>query len=952
MQLRTRLLLSVLAGILSTAALLEAQAPATPADPVPHGNPNTAPLDTVIPPDPQIRIGTLDNGLRYYVRRNGRPENRAELRLVVNAGSVLEDEDQRGLAHFVEHMAFNGTENFPRLEIVSFMESIGMRFGPSVNAFTSFDETVYMLQVPTDDAAVIDRALLILEDWAHRVTFDPEEVDRERGVVIEEWRGRRGAAARLQDQQIPVLLEGSQYATRLPIGTTDVLESFTRDRLVQFYRDWYRPDLMAVIAVGDFDPEDLEARIRAQFAGVPPAADPEPREPHGVPQRDDPAFLILTDPEQTATQVRADSIGPPRDMSTIGGYRESIVENLFTGMLSARFDEIVREPDAPFLAAGAGRSGVVRTAEAQSLVAVVREGEVARGLEALFVEAARAARFGFTDVELERQKLIVARSLERAVAERDTQASSIYAAEYSRHFLEDEPIPGIVYERALYERFLPDITLDEIDALARRWSPPESRIVMVTAPEKDGTAMPTAEELAAVIADAPEKATEPWTEEAVDGELMADAPAAGAITEERTLEAVGITEWRLSNGALVVLMPTPFKQDQVVFRAFSEGGSSLAPDERFIPADTAAQVVAAGGVGPFSSLELTRRLAGVVASVTPSIGTYEEGLNGFGSPKDLETLFQLIHLRFTQPRADEVIFGVMQAQTREALANQAASPEYVFSREINEVLTQGHPRGRLMTPALVDEMDLDASMAFYRERFADASDFTFVFVGAFDPAAIRPLVERYLASLPSLDRDETWRDIGLRTPRGVIERTVERGLEPRSLSRLIVPGDFEYDQENRTAIRAMGLVLQTRLRNVLREDLGGTYSVGVNVTYSRIPEPEYRVTIGFGSAPERAAELQDRVLAEVERFRTEGPTEREVNDVRESMLREFETGTQENGYLLTQIVGRYRNDESVEAFFDIDETYRTLSADDIRGAAERYLDLSNLIRATLLPAAP
>jgi zinc protease len=949
MKLRSRLLPFVSTGVLSTYALVHAQQAPPAAIPPPHGSPATASLSTVIPPDPRIRIGTLDNGLRYYVRHNGRPENRAELRLVVNAGSILEDDDQRGLAHVVEHMAFNGTENFPRLDIVAFMESIGMRFGPSVNAFTSFDETVYMVQVPTTDPATLDRALLILEDWAHRVTFDPDEVERERGVVIEEWRGRRGAAARLQDRQIPVLLDGSLYADRLPIGTTAVLENFTRDRLVEFYRDWYRPDLMAVIIVGDIDPDVVEAQIRNRFGAIPTPDDAKPREAHRVPERSVPAFLILTDPEQTVTQVRVDSIGPARDQSTIGSYRRSIVENLFSAMLSARFDEIAQRPEAPFLAAGAGRSGVVRTADSESLIAVVADGKVEAGLEALFVEAARAARFGFTEVELDRQKRILERSLERAVAERETQPSSAYASEYSRNFLEGEPIPGIVYEQALYERFLPEITLEEINEVAARWSPPERRIVMVTAPEKDDVVLPTAERLADVIAGAPEKATTAWTAEAVDGNLLAARPEPGTIVSTRTLESVGITEWALSNGVRVVLKPTPFKQDQIVFRAFSPGGSSLAPDDNFIPATTAAQVVAAGGVGSLSALELERALAGVVARVSPSISAYEEGLNGSGSPQDLETLFQLIHLRFTAPRADADIFRVMQDQTSAALANQAASPEYAFRDALNELMTQGHPRGRLMTPDLVDDMDLERSMAFYRDRFADAGDFTFVFVGAFDLDTMRSLSETYLASLPSAGRTETWRDIGLRPPRGVHETTVERGLEPRSLSQMIFTGPFEYEQANRTAIRAMGLVLQTRLRNTLREDLGGTYSVGVDVSYSRIPAPEYRVTIAFGSSPERARELQDRVLVEIEALRQDGPTERELSDVRESLLREFETGMQDNGYLLTQIVGRYRNEENVEDFFAIDETYRTLTAGDIHGAAQRYLDPTNMVRATLLP---
>ncbi len=933
-------------GAAAASALLAAQTPAPPAS----GSPALAALDSRIPTDPQVRIGTLPNGLKYYVRRNTRPGNRAELRLVVNAGSVLESDDQRGLAHFVEHMAFNGTANFPKLAIVSFMESIGMRFGPSVNAFTSFDETVYMLQVPTDRPEVLDRALLVLEDWAHNVSFDSAEVDKERGVIIEEWRGRRGAAARLQDQQMPVLLAGSQYATRLPIGTTDVLTTFTHDRLIQFYRDWYRPDLMSVIAVGDFDPSVVEAQIRTRFAAIPAATAPKPRAAHTIPVKAEPAFLLLTDPEQTITQVRVDHITGAPDQTTLASYRANIVENLFSGMMSARFAEMAQKPDAPFLGAGAGRSGIVRTAESQALVATVREGEIERGLEALFVEMARVARFGFTTAELERQKRIVARSIERAVAERENQQSADLAAEYSRNYLEGEPIPGIVYESGLFDRFLPSITLDEVNTLGRTWAPTAGRMVMVTAPAKAGMVMPTQARLAEVITGSTTKATAPWTEEAATGALLTSAPTAGSIAATNTLDAVGITEWTLSNGAKVVLKPTPFKQDEIVFRAFSPGGSSLAPDVDFIPASTAAQVIAAGGVGTMSALDLRRTLAGVAANVSASISTYDEGLGGGGSPKDLETLFQLIYLRFTQPRADRQIFDVMREQTKAALANQSASPDFIFSEALNEVMTQNHPRGRSMTPALVDQMDLDRSLAFYRDRFADASDFTFVFVGAFDLATMRPLVERYLAGLPSLARQETWKDIGVRAPRGVITREVERGIEPRSTTRIIFTGPFEYNQDNRTAIRAMTSVLQTRLRNVLREDLGGTYSVGVGATYSRIPTQEYRVTISFGSDPSRTVALQNRVMQEIEAFRKESPPERDVNDIREAMVREFETGSRENGYLLTQIAGRYQNNEDVAQFFRIDDSYRAINPSLIHDAARRFLDADNYVRGTLMPA--
>jgi zinc protease len=475
-------------------------------------------------------------------------------------------------------------------------------------------------------------------------------------------------------------------------------------------------------------------------------------------------------------------------------------------------------------------------------------------------------------------------------------------------------------------------------------------MVMVTAPEKPGLTMPAEARLAEVIAAAPAKATTPWVDEAPTAVLFATPPAPGRITDTNAREDVGITEWTLSNGAKVVLKPTAFKQDEIVFRAFSPGGSSLAADEDWVPASTAAQVVAAGGVGDLSVNDLRRVLAGVAANVTPSISLYEEGLGGGGSPKDLETLFQLIHLRFTRPRADTQLFDVIRDQTKAALANQAASPGYAFSETLTEVMTQGHPRGRSMTPALVDQMNLDRSLAFYRERFADASDFTFVFVGTFAPDVMRPLVERYIASLPATKREENWRDIGLRAPQGrAIERRVERGIEPRSQTQMIFTGPFEYAQEHRTAIRAMGMVLQTRLRNVLREDLGGTYSVGVGVSYSRIPHQDYRVTISFGSDPARSAALQQRVLDEIELFRKDGPSERDVNDTREALLREFETGRTQNGYLLTQIAGRYQSGESVEAFFRIDDSYRTLSAGQIHDAARTYLDTGSRVLVTLMP---
>ncbi|MEO8070283.1 MAG: insulinase family protein, partial [Acidobacteriota bacterium] len=895
---RRRSQLAVLVASLVTSAGLvlsgqtAARQPATTST-SPSTSPQPAPLSATIPVDPQVTTGRFANGLRYYIRANKRPEDRAELRLVVNAGSILEEDDQRGLAHFVEHMAFNGTRNFPKQDIVSFIESIGMKFGADLNASTSFDETVYKLQVPTDKPEVLDKAMLILEDWAHNVTFDPVEIDKERGVIIEEWRLGRGAAARMWDKQAPVLFQNSRYATRLPIGTVDILQHFAPTRLTQFYKDWYRPDLMAVIAVGDFDKPAMQALIQKHFSSIPaPAASARPRTNAPVPGHPGTTYAIATDAEARTTSVSVYNTMPVREQSTIGAYRRQIVESLYAGMLSARLSEIAQKPNAPFLGAGVQRGLLVRSSEVSFVQAAVKDGGVEQGLAAVFAETERVARFGFTATELARQKTNTLRSMERAVAEKDRQESSNLVAEYGRNFTDREPIPGIVYEQSLYQRFLPGVTLAEINALAKTWSPDRNRVVLVNAPQKDGVPVPTAATLAAVLATA---ATDlkPYEDMTDAQPLLSTLPAPGTIVKTATREAYGITEWTLSNGVTVVLKPTDFKQDEVLFRAVSLGGTSLASDQDFIAADTADQVVAAGGLGAFNSIDLRKVLTGKVASASPAFSDTDSSLSGGGSAKDLETIFQLIYMRFTQARPDPVIFGVLTDQLRAQLANQSAQPEFAFEQAMNAALTQDHPRARLMTSELLDQMNLDKSLAFYKDRFADASGFTFVFVGSFDVAAMKPLVEQYLAALPATHRGETWKDDGIRPPAGIVERRVEKGLEPKSQTRIVFSGPFQYDQAHRSVMRAMTTVLTNRLRDILREDLGGTYSVGASAGYSKIPRSEYRVTISFGSDPQRADALAQRLFQEIEQFKAAPPSPQAVNDVKETFLRDLETSNKQ-----------------------------------------------------------
>ena len=934
-----------------TATTLAAQQPASTAAaqaPAASGA-ATVPLNATIPFDSQITTGQFANGLRYYIRKNKKPEQRAELRLVVNAGSILEETDQRGLAHFVEHMAFNGTKHFPKQETVKFLESIGMRFGPSVNAFTSFDETVYMLEVPTDKPDVLEKAFLILEDWAHNVSFDDTEIDKERGVITEEWRLRRGAGARMQDKQFPILFKGSRYAERLPIGDMEVVQSFKHERLKKFYEDWYRPELMAVVAVGDFDKAAIETLIKNHFETIPKSPATKLRPTYNVPEQPGTLYAIATDKEASGTSVSVYSKMAAREQATVGAYRQGIVEQLFAGMLSTRFSEMAQKPDAPFLGAGAGRFQAVRPLEVSTLSAGVKEDGIERGLEALFTEALRVEKFGFTATELDRVKTNIMRGFERAVIEKDNTPSSSLADEYVRNFTEKEPIPGIEYETALNARFLPQITLAEVNALAKQWVPDKNRVVLVNAPEKAGLTIPDQTKLTGVISSAAGKTLTAYVDTVGTQPLMENAPTRGEITKTTTKDTFGITEWELSNGVKVVLKPTTFKEDEVLFQAFSPGGTSLASDDDFIPAQTAAQIIANGGVGKFNSVELRKMLTGKVASARPFIGELEEGMRGSASKKDLETMFQLIYLEFTQPRADADIFNVMTTSTKSQLANQKNTPEYAFANALNSILSQDHPRARLMTPETVDKMNLDKSFAFYKDRFSDASDFTFVFVGSFDVETMKPLVTQYLASLPATHRKETWKDIGIKKPNGVIEKRVEKGLEPKSRAEVVFSGAFPYNQEQRIAIRAMAEVLQIRLRESLREDLGGTYSVSASAGYSKIPRQEYSVTVAFGCSPDRTDELVKSVFKEIEQLKANGPTDKQVADVKETFLRDQETNMKQNGYLLAQIGTRYQYGEDLTSLFNLADYYNKLDAATVREAARQYLKGDNLVKVTLFP---
>jgi zinc protease len=909
-------------------------------------------LSDKMPVDPEALVGTLPNGLRYYVRANPKPAKRAELRLVVKAGSVLEDDDQLGVAHFVEHMQFEGSKHFPGQGIVQFLSSIGMSIGADANAATSFDDTQYQIRVPTDVPGVLDRALTVLEDWAGGATFDQAGIDRERQIVLAEWRMRLGAGDRVGDTIRQVQLEGSRYADRKPIGKPEIVQKVTRDQLLRFYRDWYRPDLMALIIVGDVNRDAVVEMIKQHFTGLSGPANERPRQNFDVPEKPGTRYLTVTDRETTATTVRVTDLRPARNQGTVGGYREILRDQLFSTMLDGRLDGLSQSATPPFLQAGSGRGlfPAPRTKDQAILQALVPAAGVINGLDALLTELQRVAKFGFTATELARAKQAMMAESERVVTESPDRESESRADEYTRNFLQDEALPTIWQELAFHRRLVPSITLQEMNALTNDWFPERNRLVILSAPEIAGVTLPTEAQLAATVKAVAAKKLTAYAETAVEATLIETPPKAGSIIKT-TDRGAGITEWTLSNGATVVLKTTKLKEDQILMRAFAPGGTSLASDADFIPARVAERVVPAGGVGRFSGIALDRFLTGKAAGVTPFIDENFEGMGGGCTPQDLETMFQLLFLRFTQPRADATVFAAMAAQARELLGSRVASPTFVFNQTIEDALNGNNPRRQPETPATVDQWNLERSMAFYKARFADASNFTFIFVGSFTVDAIKPLVETYVASLPATNARETWRDLKTPPVDGVIEKTIVKGIAPRSDVAIVFHGQFRYDDAHRWALRAMTRVLGSRLSDAIREELGGTYAITAQPATLKVPQPEFIVRIDWTCDPARTNDLVTRVFQEVEGLRAEPLSAGQMRILRDLLTRETERSSDDNEYFLNQISRRYQDDEASDLATALDPQKHidALTAADIQQAAKTYLDMSRHVKVVSMP---
>lgn len=937
-RIRFYMFVLILALPFGTHALVKRQSP-----------PNTSPSNLVLPLDPRVRTGKLPNGFTYYIRHNEESKNRVVMYLANKVGSVLEDEDQRGLAHFMEHMSFNGTTHFPHNELVNYLQKAGVRFGADINAYTSFDETVFELPLPSDKPDILSKGILIMHDWAQSATLDPTEIDKERGVVLEEKRLGKGAGERMQRQYWPMILNNSRYAVRIPIGLDTVLDNFKRPTIARFYQDWYRPDLQALIIVGDINADSLEKVVKTRFGDLVNPVKERPRPKYIAPLTGKNEFLAVTDKEMTATVAEVLIKHAAPKLRTISDYRNSIIRELFNQMLSERYAELSRQADPPFIQGSAGISGFMGGLDMYDASVVAKPGEMEKGLKAVWRETVRVKRFGFTQTELNRAKQSFLSNIESAYKEKDKTQSESYVREYLQYFLKDIAAPGITKEYNLVKQDLPGITLIEVNNLNKQYITDNNRDILVLAPDKDKSALPDEGTMNRWIKSVEQEKLEPYKDEVSGQPLLTKVPVPGRVIKEENDTALHITTLVLSNGVKVILKPTNFKNDQVLFSAFAPGGTSVYTDADYQSAANAAGIVSSSGAGNYNSTQLDKYLSGKQLGVSPYIDDRVQGISGGAVPRDLETALQLVYAYFTEPRRDTAIFKGIIARSKAGLANRGNDPNSVFQDTVNAVLSNYNVRRTGPSIAKVDQIRLDKSFEIYKERFSDASNFTFTFIGTFDVKTIKPVLQKYLGALPSTNEKEQAKDLGIHIPGGKIEKTVYKGTEPKATVDLVFSGTFDYSQENKIKLDALKEVLQIRLLERLREDESGVYSPGVFVSTSKYPQSRFSFVISFGCAPQNVEKLIASALDEVNRLKTDGPPQVNIDKYKAEDQRTRETALKTNNWWLGYLNGTLQNQDDLNQLNDYGKVQDQITSTSLKEAAANYLSGTNYIRLVLLP---
>lgn len=859
-----------------------------------------------LPMDPQLRYGKLDNGLTYYIRHNALPKERADFYIVQNVGSILEEDNQRGLAHFLEHMAFHGSKHFPGNGIIDYTERVGMRFGENLNASTGFDKTVYTLKdAPVNKPGVTDSCLLILHDWSNAILLTDSLIDKERGVIREEWRSRQGAQMRMMEQQLPRMYAGSRYADRLPIGKMEIVENFKPAELEAYYRKWYRPDLQAVVIVGDIDVDQVEATVRKLFSDIPAPTHPAERVYYPVPDNAEPLVSIATDKESSNTILylfnKYDKM--PKDMyATAAGFVYDYMQSAAATMLNERLDELVQKGNPPFVY-GASEGGdyyISSTKGAWTTLALVKENHIKEAMNALVTEINRARQFGFTASEYERARTNILKGYESAYNERENQRNSSYTSEYANHFSDGGYTPGIEMEYTMINQIAPAIPVEQINQLFQKLVTDKNIVISLMAPEKEGLALPTEAELLAMYREAGKIPVEAYQESVSDEPLIPALPAPGKIVESKVDPLFGATVMTLGNGARVVLKHTDFKKDEIRMTAASPGGTSLFSNADSSNLKVMNSVVGLGGLGNFSAVDLNKALAGKDVSCAVSVGQDRESVSGQAVPADIRTLFELIYLHFTAPRTDNEAYASFINRMKAQLKNYDLNPAVAFSDTITRAAYNDNPRTRRLYIDEMDRIDYARILEMYKERFADASDFVFTFVGNLDIEAMKPLIEQYIATLPALKHTEKVNLANvpkLRT--GLYNNVFKREMETPKASVLnLYSGKVDYNLENQTLAAFLSQILDIVYTEKVRQEEGGTYGVQSAAVVAEYPEGQAILQIYFDTDPDKWERMAGIVQQELHKIAQEGPREADFNKTKDNLKKRFDEQLQENAYWL------------------------------------------------------
>ena len=906
-----------------------------------------------IPLDPSVRTGTLSNGMKYYIKKNVKPEKKVEFRLAINAGSINEDEDQRGLAHFMEHMNFNGTKNFPENKLVDFLQSIGIKFGQHLNAYTSFDETVYMLPVPLDKPGNLDSGLKVMEDWAFNALLTDKEIEKERGVVLEELRLGLGADKRMLDQYLPKLAYNSRYADRLPIGKKEILQNFKPEALRRFHKDWYRPDLMALVVVGDINVDEMEQKIKANFSKYQNPANARKRVDYEMPNHKETLISIATDADATSSsaQFYIKDDGPAKADVTVNDYQKSIVEQLAATIVNNRLQELTNSEKPPFIFGYVSHSNFLRTKDAFQAYAMTKEGEQKNALKVLLEEVERAKRFGFSQNELDRAKSETLSNLEKSYNNRDKTESARLVMEYVRNFLNQEPIPGIEWEYELHKQYLPSVTLDQVNNILKNYIKDDSRVIVVTGPKKENAVLPTDAQLLATVDDVKNAQLKPYEDKAAIKTLVEPFKSNGKIVKTEADAKLGTTTFTLSNGAKVTYKKTDFKEDEIVFSAISLGGSSLISNEDIEKTQWAFPALSESGFNKYSKNDIAKFLSGKQVSVMPYVGGISTGFNGNSTKKDFETLFQMIYGYFTNLNYDEASYNSYKAKQQGFLDNLLANPQTYFQSEVQKYLNQKNPRffGILPDAKAWEKTSYKLAYDIYKKSVANAGNFHFYFVGNVDENQIKQLSEQYLASLPSTKKSETYKDLGYRPLFTSTEKVIKKGKDPKSMVMIRFSGETKYNEQEDLAMRALGEVATIKIIEKLREDEGGIYGGGARGSLSKVPYGSYNFSINFPCGPENAEKLTKIALAELQKMIDNGPEQKDLDKFKEGEANDDVTNMKDNNYWLQNITNYQTQGGDKYSVLNYLTKVKALTVKDLQSVGKKYLTEKNRMVFTLMP---